>query len=105
MFARHVTIKLKADCVERFALIIEDRVLPLLREQPGFLDHTTLISVIRWEAIVITFWDTRESEEYFNRARNPDILNELLDVIEGAPKISLFEVVHSGTSSLVAQED
>lgn len=91
MFARHVTMRLRADSVTRFAVVIETEVIDLLRRQPGFVDQIILISPERAEAIFITFWETRESEEAFDRAQNPEVLEKLLDVIEGSPQVNLFE--------------
>jgi heme-degrading monooxygenase HmoA len=95
MFARHVTMRLKADSLAKFVRVMENDVIPLLREQDGFLDQITLISTERAEAIVITFWDRKESEEAFNRTRNPEVLHGLLGVIEGNPRVEIFEVVTS----------
>jgi heme-degrading monooxygenase HmoA len=92
MIARHVTLRLRADSLTKFARLMENGVIPLLREQEGFLDHIILISAERVEAIVITFWESKVSEEAFNRTRNPEVLSKLLEVIEGSPGVSLFEV-------------
>ena len=95
MFARHVTMRLRADSVTKFAVVIETEVIDLLRRQPGFVDRITLISAERAEAIFITFWETKESEEAFNRTENPEVLEKLLDVIEGSPQVNLFEFADS----------
>ena len=84
-------MRLRADSVTKFAVIIETEVIDLLRRQPGFLDQITLISPERAEAIFITFWEARKSEEAFNRTENPEVLEKLLDVIEGSPQVNLFE--------------
>lgn len=94
MFARHVTMRLRSDSVTKFAVVIETEVIDLLRRQPGFLDQVTLISPERAEAIVITFWETKESEEAFNRTQNPEVLRKLLGVVEGTPQINPFEFVN-----------
>ncbi len=95
MFARHVTIRLRADSLTKFVRVMENSVTPLLREQEGFLDQITLISAERTEAVVISFWDSKESEETFDRTRNPEVLSRLLEVIEGDARVELFEVVTS----------
>ncbi|HEY7914504.1 MAG TPA: hypothetical protein VIG62_21510, partial [Blastocatellia bacterium] len=92
MLARHVTMTLRADSLKGFMRVIESGVIPLLREQEGFVDQITLISPERAEAIVISFWENKESEEAFNRTRNPEVLRGLLEVIEGTPRVDLFEV-------------
>jgi hypothetical protein len=94
MFARHVTIKLRPDSVVSLARVIEAEIIPLLREQAGFLDLVTLVSPDCADAVVITFWDKRESEEAFNRTQNPEVLTILLEVIEGTPKVDFFEVIN-----------
>jgi heme-degrading monooxygenase HmoA len=95
MVARHVTIRLKADSVAKFARIVETKVTPLLRQQEGFLNHYTLLSLQRAEAVVITLWENKEMEEAFVRTQNPELLKSLLEVIEGTPKVELFEVMVS----------
>jgi heme-degrading monooxygenase HmoA len=95
MFARHVSMRLRADSVTRFVHVIETEVNPLLRKQAGFLDQITFVSPECAEAIVITFWDKKESEESFNRTRDPEVLRSLLEVIEGTPRVDRFEVINS----------
>jgi heme-degrading monooxygenase HmoA len=95
MVARHVTIRLRPDSVAKFARIVETEVTPLLRRQDGFLRHYTLLSLERAEAIVITLWDSKEAEEAFNRTQNPELSRSLLEVVEGTPKVDLFEVMVS----------
>ena len=42
MFARSVSLYLKADSIVRFTRAIEDEIIPLLREQKGFIDEIIL---------------------------------------------------------------
>jgi heme-degrading monooxygenase HmoA len=95
MFVRHVTIELRAGSLTRFARIIEAEVLPLLRKQDGFRDQVTMVAPDCTEAVVITFWDDEESEEAFNRARNPEVARRLLEVVDGSPRVERFEAITS----------
>ncbi len=104
MFVRHVTMRLRADSVAKFARIIGSEVIPLLRRQEGFLDHITLISPERAEAVVITIWDTEESQEAFNRAQNPQVSRSLFDVIEEAPRVAMFDVLDTTFLKLAAKK-
>ena len=104
MFIRHVTMRLREDYVTRFARILGSEVIPLLREQEGFLEYITLISPERLEAVVITFWETEESEEAFVRTRNPEVSRSLFDVIEGTPRVDTFDILDSTISYLAAQK-
>lgn len=95
MFVRHVTIELQPGSLARFARIIEGEVLPLLRSQEGFRDQVTMVAPDCVQAVVITFWDDEQSEEAFNRARNPDVTRRLLEVVDGSPRVERFEAITS----------
>ncbi len=95
MFARQVSLKLRTDSVARFARVIASEVVPLLQKQAGFADQITLLSPECTEAVFITFWDNQESEEAFNRRQNPDLAKSLFEVIEGTPRVDVFEVINS----------
>lgn len=95
MFVRQVSMQLKPDCVTKFAEIIATGVIPLLFGQSGFLDQITLVTPDCLNATVMTFWDNKESEEAFDRTRNPELLESLLEVIEGTPIVNHFEVISS----------
>ena len=92
MFARHVTLKLKADSVTRLPRIIENEILPLLRIQKGFRDEITLISTERSLAIGISLWNTKEEAEAYNQTGYSEVLKALSIVVEGTPALETFEV-------------
>jgi heme-degrading monooxygenase HmoA len=94
MFAHNVTLRLKPNSAPEFSRILQNRVIPLLQERNGFLDEITLTSSERLEALVISFWDTRESAEAYDRIRYVEFLRALLSVIEGIPKVELFQVTN-----------
>ena len=104
MFARQVSLKLRPDSVARFAHVLAAEVIPLLRKQAGFADQVTLVSPGCAEAVFITFWDKQESEEAFNRMQNPEVAKSLLEVVEGAPKVKVFEVIDSTFFCIVSDE-
>ena len=95
MFAHNVTLTLKSYSASEFSRILQNRVIPLLQERNGFLDEITLISPERSEAMVISFWDTRESAEAYDRIRYVEFLRALLSVVEGIPKVEMFQVTDS----------
>lgn len=95
MFAHNVTLTLTPYSVPEFSRILRNRVIPLLQERNGFLDEITLIAPERSEAVVISFWDTRESAEAYDRIRYVEFLRALLSVVEGIPKVEMFQVTDS----------
>jgi heme-degrading monooxygenase HmoA len=97
MFARQVTLKLKADSIAEFPRTIENNILPLLRRQKGFRDEITLVNPERSEAVAISLWDTKEDAEAYSRTAYPEVAKALSEVLIGTPTVQTFEV---GSSTL-----
>ena len=95
MFARSVSLKLKANGAPEFNRLIENEIIPLLKKQSGFRDEITLIATERSEAVAISFWETKENAEAYNRTGYPEILKFLEKVVEGTPKVEVFELSNS----------
>ena len=95
MFGRQVTIKLKANSTTELTRINDNEIIPLLRRQKGFRDETTFISAERQEAVVNTFWDTREEAETYNTTGYSEVLKTLSHLIEGTPIVATFEFANS----------
>ena len=103
MFARHVTMKLKANSGAEFNRIIENEVLPLLRKEKGFRDEITFIATERSEAVGNSFWDTKEDAQAYNSSGYPEILKALSKVLEGTPTVETFEVASSTLHKVAAK--
>jgi len=103
MFTRHVTLKLKANSASEFARVMENEIIPLLRKQKGFSDEVTLIAQDRQQAVAISFWETKENAEAYNRTGYPDILKILAKVVEGTPKVETFEISNSTFHKIAAK--
>ena len=103
MYTRNVTMKLKANSAPEFARVIENEILPLLRKQQGFRDEITFVAPERSEAVAISFWETKENAEAYNRTGYPEILKTLAKVIEGTPKVETFELSNSTLHKLAAK--
>ena len=66
MYARKVTVKLKANSAREFTPLPKQNIIPLLRTQKGFQDEITLVAPKRNEAIAIGFWDSQDSADAYN---------------------------------------
>jgi hypothetical protein len=95
MYARNVSINLKPGNAKLFTQKLEQDILPLLKRQDGFQDSITLIPEGGKYAIAISLWDGKESAEAYGRTTYPEILQSLATVIEGTPKVTLYEVASS----------
>lgn len=95
MYARIVSMKLKAGAVNEFTHTFEDKVIPVLRKQNGFRDEISLVASERSEVIATSFWDKQENAEEYNRTTYQGVLNSLSKVLEGTPEVRTFEVSYS----------
>ena len=101
MFARLVTMKLKANSAEEFSRLIDNEILPLLRKQNGFRDEITFIS--RGRALGISLWDTQEDAVAYKGTGYPEVLKALSKVLKGRPTVETFEVANSTLHKLAAK--
>ena len=95
MYARNVTMHLKADKAADFTRTLENEVLPMLRKQNGFKDEITFVAPNGTEALAISLWENRENAEAYGRDTYPAVLTSLAMVVEGTPKVESYEVSNS----------
>ena len=103
MFTRLVSMKLKANVTPEFNRVIDNEILPLLRKQPGFRDEITFIAPERSEAVAISFWETKENCENYNRIGYTDVLKIVSKFVDGTPKVETFELTNSTLHKLAAK--
>jgi heme-degrading monooxygenase HmoA len=103
MFIRNVTMKLKANTAPEFNRSIENEILPLLRKQHGFRDEITFVAPERSEVVAISFWETKENCETYNRTGYPEVLKIVSKFVEGTPKVENFELLSSTLHKLAAK--
>jgi len=103
MFARNVTLHLKADKAAEFTRTIESDVLPMLRKQQGFKDEITFLAPDGHEAVAISLWEKRENAEAYSRDTYPTVLRSLERVVEGTPEVDSYEVSNSTFHRIASQ--
>ena len=104
MFARNITLHLKADKASEFTRTLETDVLPMLRKQPGFKDEITFLASDGDEAIAISLWDNRQNAEAYIRETYPMMLQKLQRVVEGTPQVESYEVANSTFHKIAASQ-
>ena len=103
MFARNVTLRLKADKAAKFTRTLESDVLPMLRKQQGFKDEITFLAPEGNEAVAISLWEKRENAEAYSRDTYQTVLRSLERVIEGTPEVDSYEVSNSTFHKIASQ--
>ena len=95
MFARLVTSHIKPGQFDLVTRKFEEKVIPMLRKQPGFRDEVSFFNKDRNEAVAISFWNTEADELKYEKSAYPEILKTLSDTFDGAPDVKHFEVANS----------
>ena len=103
MFARIVTMRLKPNTGAEFTQTIEKRILPMLRKQKGFRDEMTFLMPGGTEAVGISMWDQKEQAEAYNSGAYPEVLRELVKVVDGTPHVQTCEVANSTAHKIAAR--
>jgi hypothetical protein len=102
MYARSVSVRLKAGSVAEFTRTINDEVIPLLRKHNGFLDEIVLVAPVGTEAVGTSLWDRKETAEAYNRDTYPEVLKALEKVMEGTPEVQTYLVTNSTFHKIAA---
>ena len=95
MLARKVAAHLKPNSLDKFTDLMENQILPWLREQEGFLDLITLALPGGKEIATITFWDYQDDVPAYSSNDYPAALKRLQELLDGTPYVKTFEVVTS----------
>jgi heme-degrading monooxygenase HmoA len=102
MFTRIVELTAKPGKNKQLSDTINDKVLPILKKQKGFMDETVLISDKDDNRVVgLSFWNTKEDAEQYHRAEYPKVQEALRPLLEVEPVIRTFEV-HTSTTHRIA---
>lgn len=95
MFARTVSFQLKSGRAAEFTQLIDKDIVPMLRKQKGFQDEITLLTPGGTDGIAISVWDLKENAEAYARSGYAGVHKVLETVVEGTPKVQLYEVSNS----------
>jgi len=95
VYARNVTLNLKANSAPEFTRMLETDVLPVLRKQNGFKDEITFVAENGKEALAISLWENKENAEAYSRDTYPALLRSLAKIVEGTPQVEAYEVANS----------
>src|SRR5438128_11611822 len=103
MFTRAVELSSKSGKSNELANTINEKVVPILKKQRGFVDEVILVSdAERDRVLALSFWNTREDAEQYHREQYPKIQETLKPLLDVEPAIRTFEVHTSMGYKIVA---
>jgi heme-degrading monooxygenase HmoA len=88
-------MQVKPNLVKEFPVAFENEILPLLRQEKGFLDELLLVTAEKKEVVAISLWETKEYAETYNRELYPQIEKIVNKFAEGIPTVKKFEAEYS----------
>jgi len=102
MFTRIVELSSKPGKSHQLGETINDKILPILKKQRGFVDETVFVSDEENNRVVaLGFWNTKEDAEQYHRVEYQNVHETIRHLLESEPVIRTFNV-HSSTSLRIA---
>jgi heme-degrading monooxygenase HmoA len=102
MFTRIVELTAKPGKNKLLADTINDKILPILKKQKGFVDETVFVSDKEDNRVLaLGFWKTKEDAEQYHRAEYQKVHETLRHLLEAEPLIRTFDV-HTSTTHKIA---
>ena len=102
MFTRVVELTTKPGRNKQLSDTINDKVLPILKKQKGFVDEAVLVSDKEDNRVLsLSFWNAREDAEEYHRAQYEKVHEMVRNLLDAEPVIRTFDV-HSSTTHRIA---
>jgi hypothetical protein len=95
MYARSVSFHLKSGKAAEFTRILENNILPILRNQKGFQDEIALVAPGGAEAVGISVWNLKENADTYAAGAYAGVVKALERVVEGTPQVHTYEITSS----------
>jgi len=97
MFTRAVELTSKPRKSRELSSLINDKIVPILKKQAGFVDEIVLVSDADSDRVLaLSFWKTREDAERYQREQYNSVRETMQSVLEVDPVVRTFEV-HTST--------
>jgi heme-degrading monooxygenase HmoA len=86
------------------AIPIDDKVMPILKRQTGFVDEIVIVSDAEPDHVLaLSFWNTREDAQRYEREQFETVQKTIQHLMEAAPVVRTFNV-HTSTAHKLAAE-
>ena len=104
MYTRVVELNSKSGKARDLCNAIDDKVLPILKRQTGFVDETVIASDTEPNRVLaLSFWHTREDAQRYAREQFDTVQKTVEHLLETAPVVRTFDV-HTSTAHRVTAE-
>ena len=105
MYTRIVEITSKSGKSRELCNTIDEKVVPILKKQTGFVDETVLVSDADSNQVLgLSFWKSKEDAERYHREQYPRVHEMLKHLMDTEPTIRTFDVQASTTHQITARK-
>ena len=104
MYTRVVELTSKSGKARELCNTIDEKILPILNKQAGFVDETVIVSDTEPNRVLaLSFWHTREDAQRYEREQFDAVQKTVQNLLETAPVVRTFDV-HTSTAHKIAAE-
>lgn len=89
-YTRNLKIELKPTKGVEFSKTMTEKVLPMLKTQPGFAHELTMVRDDH--VVAISVWDTKANADKYVANTYPKVLETLHPFINGQPVVENYEL-------------
>ena len=101
MFTRVVHIHAKKGKGRDLSNTVTEKILPILKKQPGFVDEITLVSNSEPDRLLaLSFWDSEEHAQRYHKEQFQKIDQIVQPLVETPPRIETYNVDVSTTHKI-----
>lgn len=103
MFTRVVEVTTKNGKAKEVCKTIQEKALPILKSQNGFVDEITLVSTNNPNRVLaLSFWKTHEDAQHYHNQQYTNVTNLIRNHLEGEPKVETFDLESSTIHKIAA---
>jgi len=101
MFTRVVHIHTKTGKARELSTTLNEKVLPILKKQSGFVDEITLVSSTDPDQMLaLSFWESEQNAQRYQQEQFPKINEIVKPFLQTDPRIETFHVDTSTTHKI-----
>ena len=93
MFTRVIELTAQSGKSKHLCDTIDEKIVPILRKQPGFVDEMVLVSTDEPDRILsISLWNSQSDAEHYHRDQYPKIYEMVRALSAAEPVIRTYDV-------------
>ncbi|HUR36287.1 MAG TPA: hypothetical protein VM009_00620 [Terriglobales bacterium] len=92
MYSRIIDVNLKTDKLNEIRATLNNEILPVIKNQPGFIDLIDGLDATSGHFICQTFWKDKESVERYTNNVYPTFQPKLEKFLTAEPKSYILEI-------------